>query len=155
MRRRIQAAALAIPLILSACSQSDDTDKGMEAKQTYSLCPKTGDAQSRLDNLVRRFADEQGARLIDRSVGAKEELSSLNSNVLSQTGGNPILITAEKTGEYRISVTNLGLREKVVLSVRSLGGNTSDNPVTSLIEDLSGFWSIEESEENVTNAPPC
>jgi hypothetical protein len=156
MRNGVKAIALAAPLLfVSACSQSDDTDKQMEAKQTYSLCPKTEDAQRRLSDLVRNFANEQGARLIDRSAGAQQELSGLESDVLDQTGGSPILITVEKAGEYRISVTNLGLREKVALSVRSLGETAPSNPVTSFIKVLRSFWTIEESEDNVTDDPPC
>ncbi|MGB7373069.1 hypothetical protein [Pontixanthobacter sp.] len=152
----MKAIALAVPLLfISACSQFNDTDKEMEAKQTYSLCPKTEDAQRRLSDLVRSFANEQDARLIDRSAGAQRELSGLDSDVLNQTGGSPILITVEKAGEYRISVTNLGLREKVALSVRSLGETAPDNPVASFMEVLSHFWTIEESEDNVTDDPPC
>ena len=104
----------------------------METKTTYSLCPTAGDSRQRLYDEVKTFAEQQGARLIDRSSGAKQELSDLQSAVLKNTGGDPILLTIEKAGQYRVSVTNLGLKEKVALSVRSLEEASSMKPVLPL-----------------------
>src|SRR3546814_4810566 len=78
-------------LFVSACGQSDEAKDDMEVKQTYSLCPISEDSRQRLYDQVKSFADHQGARFIDRSAGAKQELSDIGSDVLNKTGGSPIL----------------------------------------------------------------
>lgn len=127
----------------------------METKTTYSLCPTAGDSRQRLYDEVKTFAEQQGARLIDRSSGAKQELSDLQSGVLKNTGGDPILLTVEKAGQYRVSVTNLGLKEKVALSVRSLGEASSMEPISAFIDSLGRYWAIKEVGGSVQNDPPC
>jgi hypothetical protein len=104
---------------------------------------------------VKTFADEHGARFIDRSFGAQQELSDIRSEVLSKTGGPPILLTVEKPNEYRISVTNLGLTEKIALTVRSRSEKETAGPVAKLMNSLGRYWAIQEVESSVTNDPPC
>lgn len=153
MWRRVADTAVAIgSMFVVACSQNVDDE---EYKTTYSLCPKSEDSHIRVYEFLQNFADEQGANLIDRSSGAQQELSDLGSNILERTGRQPILVTIEKEGQYRVSFTNLGLREKAVLSVRTLHSPNSSSPSNSLLEGLSGFWFIEESKHNVTDEPPC
>src|SRR3546814_14882325 len=77
MRNALRAVVLAVPLLfVSACGQSDEAKDDMEVKQTYSLCPISEDSRQRLYDQVKSFADHQGARFIDRSAGAKQELRS-------------------------------------------------------------------------------
>jgi hypothetical protein len=122
MRSTFKLVLLAGPLFLTiGCGQSGKADKMLETKQTYSLCPKTVDARQRLYQQVTLFADRQKARVTDRASGAQRELSDIGSGVLKNTGGEPLLLTVEKAGEFRISVTNLGLKEKIALAVRLWG----------------------------------
>lgn len=150
-----KAAVLTIPLFMTiACGQSNKASDNME-KQTYSLCPKTSDAPQKLYDQVRGFADQHEARLIDRGSGAQQELTEMGSGVLKRTGGNIVLLTVEKTDEFRISVTNLGLEEKFALTVRSWGGSRTGDPITELMDDLGRFWMIERVNGSVTNDPSC
>lgn len=156
MQRWWRAAGLTILLIfIAACEESDQAREDMVTKQTYRLCPKFSDSRQTIHHQLLSFAREQRARLIDRSGGAKQELTELGSNVLNKTGGNPILVTIEKPGEYRISITNLGLKEKIALTVRSSGETDAGGSVASLIEELGRSWTIQEVEDAVTNDPPC
>jgi hypothetical protein len=155
MRNASGAIVLAVQLLfISACGQSADAKEDMEAKQTYSLCPTSEDSRQRLYDQAKSFTDQQGASLIDRSAGAKRELSHIGSDVLNNTGGSPILLTIEKPDRFRVSITNLGLREKVALTVR-WGAETSDAPVSDFMVDLARFLEIEEVERSVENDPPC
>jgi hypothetical protein len=156
MRAIWKLVALASPLFLIVgCGPSDEASKIVEKKQTYSLCPKTDDARQRLYKQVTLFADEEKARVIDRSSGAKRELSDIGSSVLNNTGGDSILLTVEKPGVFRISVTNLGLKEKIALAIRVGGQPGEDMAVNRLMRDLGRFWTIQEVVGGVTNDPPC
>ena len=156
MRRERKTAALTIPLfLLAACGQSEKASNSVETKQTYSLCPKANDAAQKLYEKARSFADQQEARFIDRGAGAQRELSGMGSGVLKNTGGEVILLTIEKADEFRISVTNLGLKEKIALSVRSWGDAGENSPVTNFMDDLERFWTVERVSGSVTNDPPC
>jgi hypothetical protein len=91
-----KAIALAVPLSLAvACGQSDEGSRSMGVKQTYSLCPNTGGARQRLYEQVSNFADQQQAQFSDRGAGVKRELSSLGPEVLTNTGGCPVLLGCE------------------------------------------------------------
>ena len=128
----LAAFALASCLVLLlGCSRSGGAKDELGIKQAYSLCPKTADARRKLDEQVRNFAADQNAHLIDRGPGGTDELSDLNSEVLENTGGEVILLTVEKRDVFRVSVTNLGLKEKVGLAVRLLGGR-AENPATTM-----------------------
>ena len=156
MRKGRKVVVLALPLaLIVACSQSDRSSDSMETKQTYSLCPRTDESRQSLFEQVKGFADQQQARFIDRGEGAERELSSMGSDVLRKTGGSPILLTVEKPDKFRISVTNLGLREKIALTVRSWGQIGEANPVAGFMDDLGRLWTIQRVEGGVTDDPPC
>jgi hypothetical protein len=147
---------LAVPLFsIIACGQANNSADRMETKQTYSLCPKTGDSRQRLHDQAKDFAAQQKAQFIDRSPGVQQELTSLESNVLKATGGNPVLLTVDKPGVFRVSITNLGLKEKIALAVRFSGTAVDDGPIAGFITDLGRFWTIQKAGESVTNDPPC
>jgi hypothetical protein len=151
-----KVVALAVPLFLVvACGHSEMDGGRMETKHTYSLCPKTDDARIRLYEQAKNFAAQKEARFIDRSAEAQRELSSMGSNILNRTGGNSILLTIEKPGEFRISVTNLGLRDKVALTIRALGAAGEVSAVAGFMDDLGHFWTIQTVEGSVTDDPPC
>jgi hypothetical protein len=76
-------------------------------------------------------------------------------DILGSTGGDPILLTVEKTDEFRVSLTNLGLREKVALSVRYWRPGERDSRIAALIDDIGRFWSIQRVEGGVTDDPSC
>jgi hypothetical protein len=156
MREGWKAAVLAMPLFFTAaCGQSDEVSESMEMKQVYSLCPDTEDARQRLSEQVRNFANQQQAQLIDRSAGVQRELSGLKSDVLENTGGDSFLITVKKPDEFLVSVTNLGLKEKFVLTVTSWGETSEDSAVNRFKDDLRRFWTFEEVDGGVTDDPPC
>ena len=156
MRVRWKVVAVAVPLVVTAaCGQSNEASDSMGTKQTYELCPKTIASRQRLYEQVRNFADQQQARFIDRSAGVQRELSAMDSDVLKNTGGTPILITVEKSDDFRISVTNLGLKEKVALAVRSWGEISKDSAVTRFMKDLDHYWTVQSVDGSVTNDPPC
>lgn len=152
--RKLVVLAVLLFLIV-ACGQSDKRRDAMETKQTYSLCPKIDDSRQRLHEQLKDFADQQQARFIDRGAGAQRELSSMGSDVLNSTNGNPILLTVEKPNEFRISVTNLGLREKIALTVRSRGDVAEGSPIGGFMDDLGRFWAIQTVEGGVTDDPAC
>jgi hypothetical protein len=148
-RLQRKAMVLAVPLFMVvACGQP-------EIKRIYSLCPKTDESRQRLYEQVKNFADQQRARLIDRGDGVERELSNMESEVLNKTGGNPILLTGEKPDEFRISVTNLGLKEKMALTVRSSAARGEASPVAAFMDDLGRFWAIQRVEGGVADDPPC
>ena len=156
MRVDFRFIILVGPLFLIfGCGQSDKPSAFMEKKNTYSLCPKTGDARQRLIRQIGLFADQQKAQIIDRSSEVQQELYDLRSDVLNKTGGQPILITVKKAGEFRVSVTNLGLKEKMVLSVTRMGEPGSDIAIDGLIHEFGPFWTMEEVDGGITNDPSC
>ena len=156
MRKGRNVVVLSVLLLLIvACGQSDKGVDSMERKQTYSLCPRTDQSRQSLFEQVKGFADQQQARFIDRGEGAERELSSMGSDVLRKTGGSPVLLTVEKPNEFRISVTNLGLREKIALTVRSWGEIGEASPVAGFMDDLGRLWTIQRVEGGVTDDPPC
>lgn len=156
MRVGWKATALAAPLFLTvACDQSNEASENMEMKRAYSLCPRSENSRQRLYDQVKSFAEQYEARLIDRSAGAQQELAAMGSDVLEKTGGNLILLTVEKSGEFRVTVGNAGLREKFGLTVRSWGEARDAAPICGFMADLGRFWVIEEVERSVENDPPC
>jgi hypothetical protein len=156
MRSILKLVPVVGPLFLIfGCGQSDEANKVMETMKTYSLCPRTVDARQQLFRKVGLLANQQQARIIDRASEAQQGLSDIGSEVLNKTGGELILLTVEKAGQFRVSVTNLGLKEKIVLSVRWWGEPGKDPAIDDLIQDLGPFWTIEEVDGGVTNDPPC
>lgn len=156
MRVGSKAVVVAILLFLTvACGQSDEVSDNMGIRQTYSLCPKSADSRQILYELVKDFADQQKAQFIDRGAGVQRELSGMDSGVLKRTGGTPILITVEKPDEFRISLSNLGLKEKVALAIRSWGKIGKDRALTRFMKDLGHYWTVQSVDGSVTNDPPC
>jgi len=156
MRPVGKTATIAILFFLAAsCGQSNEARDSMRTKDAYSLCPMHDDSRRKLYELVRDFSNQQQARLIDRGAEAQQELFELKSKVLRDTGGEIILLTIEKPEEFRISITNLGLREKIALAIGFRGESREDSPVGGFMDDLSRFWRIERVDGGVTNDPPC
>jgi hypothetical protein len=141
--------------MINACGQSNNSGHSMETKHSYSLCPKTDDSRRRLYEQAKNFADQQGAQFIDRSAGVQSELTNMKSSVLESTGGNPVLVTVEKPNKFRISITNLGLKEKFALAVGFSDTTGEDGSIARFLRDVERFWTIQEVDESVTNDPPC
>lgn len=154
--RLVQLAVILIVLIssLTSCRPLNNDVDRMKITQRYSLCPKTQDATQILRDQIWLFADNQKAQLIDRGDGAQQELSEMGSGVLKNTGARIILLTVEKPDEFRISLTNLGLEEKIALVIRTQEV-IADSPINDLMGDLASSWVIEKVDRSVTNDPPC
>lgn len=142
-------------LFAAACGQSKMDGDRMEAVRTYSLCPKAADARQRLQAQVEAFALQHNAQVFDRSDAAQQELSSIESQVLAKTGDSPILLTIEKQDDFRISVTNLGLKEKVALTIRTWRASSEADFLAGFMSELGRDWEIRTSEVGITDDPPC
>jgi hypothetical protein len=79
----------------------------------------------------------------------------MGSNVLSKTGGDPVLLTVEKPEEFRISVTNLGLRVKIALTIRIWDTSGASGSIADLMDGIGRFWTIQRVEGGVSDDPPC
>lgn len=156
MQNKIRTLSQMVPMLfLFACGLADDPIEGMGTKQAYSLCPTTDGSRERLVDQVRDFADQQDARLVDRSAGVQQELSAIGSSILTSTGGAPVLMMVERPDVYRVTVTNLGLRTKFALSVRFWNEPEGSIPVNNFMTELEEFWTIEAIEGGVLDDPPC
>jgi hypothetical protein len=142
-------------LTVAGCGRSDSVDKSVGTRQAFSLCAKSESSREILHGQLKSFADAHQARLIDRGAAAQAELSSMEAHVLSDTGGKVLLVTIEDPDRFRVSVTNLGLKEKMALTVRSMGVADQIGPESALMDELSRFWSIQKVEGGVTDDPPC
>jgi hypothetical protein len=129
----------------------------MERRQNYSLCPRAEDSRPRLHALVNDFANEQQATLINRGQEAENELSGMTSSkgVFERTGGKLIALAVDKPSEFRLSLSNLGLEQKVALAVISYRGEEMNAQVRQFLSDLSSFWVVQPVEAGVTDDPPC
>lgn len=154
MWRKIVGLTVFLFLIV-ACGQSEMDSDHMETKHTYSLCPKSESARQKLREQIEVFAGQQSARITDRSAEAQRELSSMASNVLGKTGGAPILLTVEKPSEFRISVTNLGLKEKIALAIRTWSTSGEGGSIAGFMDNLGHYWTIRRVEGGVMDDPPC
>jgi hypothetical protein len=150
----VRSAVFAVILLTVACSQADKVEH-VEAKRTYSLCPRAENARQDLYERLKDFADRHHATVIDRSIGVKRELIAIESSILKNTNGDPILLTVERPGEYRISVTNLGLREKLALSVRMSVVDQKSSSLAGFVESLTDSWDVKEVSGSVADDPPC
>lgn len=146
---------MAAVCLVSACGQSNNDDHSLETKRTYSLCAISGDARQRLYDRAKNLADRQSAQFIDRSAAVQSELTNMKSSVLNETGGNPVLLTIEKPNKFRVSITNLGLKEKFGLTVRLSGTSSEESSIGEFMDDVGRSWTIQEVDEAVTNDPPC
>jgi hypothetical protein len=148
--------SLAILLMISAtsCGPSASDTYSAETKRDYQLCPESEDARAGLIDLARSFAAQHSAQLSDRGSGAQSELAAIAPDTLQSTSLPLVLLTIEKPKRFRISLTNAGLREKFVLSVR-LWETRSADTTNALLNDLKRSWRIEEVQGGVRNDPPC
>lgn len=156
----IKVSALAIGLMcfsLSACDQSDKPHESKQTAQTYSLCPKDKDARQKLGALAKVFARQDDVQFVDRSAAAQQELSRMDtgSQALHSTGGELLVMTLQKEGRFRISISNLGLREKVAIKIRRWDGAIGATEIDDFLRELSIYWVIEPVAAGVTDAPPC
>ena len=158
MRPRTTVAVLAVLLsALIGCAESDGADGSMETSQQYSLCPKGNDSRQRLDELFRRFARQENARLSDRGAQAQQELAAMETGagVLHDTGGELAVIRVYKPNYYSISASNLGLKEKFGLAVRFSREAGDTSAVNEFMDELSRFWTIQRVEGGVNDDPSC
>jgi hypothetical protein len=148
--------ALAVLFMFSAAScGSSKSDAVREVtKRAYQLCPKDEDARARLIELARAFAAQHGAQIVDRGLGAQSELAAIASDTLRSTTLPLVLVTIEKPGRFRVSITNVGLREKFALSVR-LWNASSEYATNAFLNDVKRFWSVEEVEGGIENDQTC
>jgi hypothetical protein len=151
----MRSAWIVVPVIFTVGCGTSTGPSAMDAQQTYSLCPRTEGANNALYEQMRKFAGQQQARFVDRGDGVHRELFSMNSEVLSNSRVPILLLTVEKPHEFRVTVTNLGLKEKVALAVRLMGNRREDDAVRRLLGGLRRYWKIEEVDGSVTNDPPC
>ena len=138
----------------ASCGQSP-TDAGNTVKRLYQLCPKSGDALARLKEIAEAYAVELNAEVSDRGAGAQNELAQMNSDTLRSTNLPVVLLTIEKPKALRISITNLGLKEKFALSVRVWNGSNGDSTEEAFLNHVERYWSIEKVKGGVSDNPPC
>lgn len=153
MSRKDILLAFAV-LMLSACNQ---TKQSTERIETYSLCPEGAASRERLIVLVQNFAFRNQAEFTDRSAESQNELSAMRGSkgALPLTGGPLIVLAVEKPNDFRVSLSNLGLREKVSLGVRYWNGRSENARVSQLLSDIDRSWVIQTVEGGVLNDPPC
>lgn len=156
MRRAAWSAVVTLLIVSTSCDQLGVGPAKMENRQSYSLCPFISDATPRLYNLMQSFANRNRAQFSDRGSDAQKEISALSrgSDILARTGGEPILLTVEKRGRFRVSLTNLGLREKYALSVRYSSAEDK-NSVIPLLRSMEDIVKITSVQDGVTDRPPC
>ncbi|HUE78500.1 MAG TPA: hypothetical protein VMN38_02570 [Sphingomicrobium sp.] len=156
LRKRRSAAILGIlGLLTPSCGQSD-TDTS--TKLAYQLCPKSGDARAKLHELAMAYAAQQQAQVFDRGAEAQNELASMQSGqsvALRSTNLPLVLLTIEKPRAFRISITNVGLKEKFGLSVRLWNNSSGDSNAAAFLSQVERFWRIDKVQGGVSNDPPC
>ena len=128
----------------------------MENKQSYSLCRKNDASRPRLIEIMKKFAAEYGATLIDRGAEAQAELSGMqNRGALRSTGGELTALTVERPNDLHISLSNLGLLEKFGMTVRYRKAEQQVPRITSLLAAVEQSWIVQPVDDGVGNDPPC
>lgn len=157
MRRMKMPFSVALLLAVIACDQSQESMPNMETKQTYSLCPIRAGSRPRLHTLVEEFANKYQARIIDRSAEAQGELAGMKkgADILDHSAEDLIMLTVEIPNDLRVSLSNLGLREKVALTVRHSKAGVQDVRVAALLANIGRFWRAQPVEGGVLDDPPC
>ena len=156
--RAVQFAFRAVGALFlnsTASCGSTGTDRSNKQIERYQLCPKSGDARVRLNELAKAYAAQQQAQVTDHGSEAQNELAGMDSAVLRSTNLPVVLLTIEKPSAFRISITNLGLREKFALSVRLWDNVGAEGNAEAFLHEAKRFWSIEPIEGGVLNDPPC
>lgn len=153
---KLSFATAAIAAFCVGCGFDKDVEGVIDKKATYSLCPKTSTARDDLINAARSFAKNHGARYVDRSSEARNELLNMRDGraTLEKSGGILTLITIELPKSYRISLSNLGLAKKTALTVRLWDDRARDQS-DIFLRNLNSSWSIREEEVSVADDPPC
>lgn len=141
----------------ASCGQSPTDAGNAQTKRAYQLCPKSRDARARLTEIAKAYAAEQQAQVFDRGAEAQNELAGMysGSGTLRSTNLPLVLLTIEKPRAFRISITNLGLKEKFGLSVRHWNESDRDSKAEAFLNQVERFWTIEEIQGGVTDEPPC
>ena len=141
----------------ASCGQSPTDAGNAQTKRVYQLCPKSGDARARLNEIAKTYAAEQQAQVFDRGAEAQNELAGMESGsgTLRSTNLPLVLLTIEKPGAFRISITNLGLKEKLALSVRLWNESDGDSKIGAFLNQVERFWTIKEVQGGVSDDPPC
>lgn len=149
--------SLVVIIVASAsCERSQKNDNSQGIRTDYSLCPKSLNAKNEIGILAQKFATENSAQLFNRSIAAQSELSQMTNGekIIISSGGKIILITIEKPNEFRISLANTGLKEKLGMSIRHWG-ESKDNRLTDWVANVGRFWEIERVNGGVEDSPPC
>ncbi len=139
-------------LTSASCGQSP-TDAGK--KRAYQLCPKSGDARAKLNEIAEAYAVEQHAQVFDRGAEAQNELAGIGSGALRSTNLPLVLLTIEKPKAFRISITNAGLKEKFGLSVRLWNESDGNGEAEAFLNQVERYWTIEEVQGGMSDDPPC
>ena len=129
----------------------------MKDQVTYSLCPSSLGSWDSLLQLLQEFARTEGARLVNRSSEVQKELADLSKGpgVLAASGGSVVMVTIEKPGAYKIVLSNLGLSQKLGMSIRQMTSAVDGGPAASLMDRLKPFWVFRATDGSVRNDPPC
>ena len=141
----------------ASCGQSPTDAGNAQTKRVYQLCPKSGDARARLNEIAKTYAAEQQAQVFDRGAEAQNELAGMDSGsgTLRSTNLLLVLLTIEKPRAFRISITNLGLKEKFGLSVRLWNESNGDSEAEAFLNQVERYWTIEKVQGGVLDDPPC
>jgi hypothetical protein len=122
----------------------------------YSLCPKSISARAALPGLASNFAEANGATFSDVGpIRERQLVSGGGRNLLSATGGPLVVIVVEKRGKFRLSLGNLGLREKFGIGVEVSAEGVEEGVLARFFSELSFGWTVERVDGGITNDPPC
>lgn len=156
MRQRVLTSVFVL-FLATSCGQPKKADGDMENKETYSLCPKTDTSVKELPSVIKHFANEEKASIVDRGADAQREISGISAGkgVLDATGGGLVMLTVDKRNEFRVSLSNLGLKRMVDMSVRYRKEDARKEVVDHLSRLLNAAWNIGKVEDGVTGKPQC
>lgn len=144
-----------VAFMCTACNQGVERSEKMEIKQAFELCPHGADAMRELFAQAAAFAKRQEAKFVNRGAEAQAGLKSINSKVIGSTGGPLLLLTVERSGEFRISLTNAGLEQKVAMTISFLDARKQDGAVFDFVNKLKEHWTIIPVSGGVLNEPSC
>lgn len=141
----------------ASCGQSPTDAGNVQTKRVYQLCPKSRDARVILNEIAKTYAAEHQAQVFDRGAEAQNELAGMDSGsgTLRSTNLPLVLLTIDKPGAYRISITNVGLKEKFGLSVRLWNGSKGGREAEAFLKQVERYWTIEKVQGGVLDDPPC
>ena len=127
--------------------------------QRYSLCPRGEGSWEKLFALATAFAEKKEATLFDLGEETQRDLSKMRggrgSTALHRTGGDLVVLTISKPQTFRVSIGNLGLKEKAALAIRYWDVAGKDPDLDLLLADIDRFWMVEAVDGSVLDYPPC